>query len=229
MKIVIKIGGSVLYTNGRLDSERIISYVEVIKALREEKHSVFVVIGGGSLARDFIQVAKKIGANKSIQDWLGITIALQNARLFISAFDEACPSPPKNFDEILSVYKKHNLIFLGGLQPGQSTNAVAALVSELVDADFLFNLTDVDGVYDKDPDVYPEAKLYDEIGYKKLYSLISSKAQNPGNYELFDMMAIQILERSKIKLKFLNGKKPEEIIGSLSGKKIGTTVKWLEK
>ena len=57
---------------------------------------------------------------------------------------------------------------MGGLQPGQSTNAVGALVAEAIGADLFINATDVDGVYTSDPKKDPEARKLDIVDTDKL-------------------------------------------------------------
>jgi len=47
MKIVIKIGGSLLQDNGEISVERIFRYAEIIRKLREEGHNLATVVGGG--------------------------------------------------------------------------------------------------------------------------------------------------------------------------------------
>ena len=222
--LVLKIGGSILYKNGKLDTAILKAYVDVIQMLQKRKQKLAVVIGGGFAARDFIQTAAVLGTSKSVQDWLGIESARQNARLFISLFPESCPEPPRSYEELLAAFRLYGIVFLGGLQPGQSTNAVAAVVAEMTQATLLINLTDVDYVYDKDPVKYKDAIRLDRITYQELAKIVTSNAQDPGKYDLFDIVAVQIIERSKICLNFLNGKNPYLILDVLNDKPVGTVV-----
>ena len=52
------------------------------------------------------------------------------------------------------------IVVTGGLHPGQSTNGTAALIAEKVKATEFLNATDVDGIYDSDPNKNKKAKKF---------------------------------------------------------------------
>src|SRR2546428_8801161 len=93
---------------------------------------------------------------------------------------------------------------MGGLQPGQSTNAVATLAAEITRAKVLVNATDVDGVYTEDPKKNPRAKLLRTIHVGKLLELAMAGRVFAGRYELLDPLSVKILERSKITTKVVS-------------------------
>jgi len=113
---------------------------------------------------------------------------------------------------------------MGGLQPGQSTNAVAALVFEIIGADILINATDVEGIYSEDPRKNPKAKKYDEISIKDLFRIISSEKTIAGSYDLLDILAVTIIARSEIPTWILNGRDPKNIDKLINGGHIGTKI-----
>lgn len=224
MQLILKIGGSILYNNDDINVNLIKNWVNTIEKLRESGHKIGIVIGGGSPARKFVRAANELGADGSSQDLLGIESARQNARLFISALDNAYPEPPKNFHELMLALSTHDLIICGGFQPGQSTNAVASIFAEYTRADWLFNLTKVDQVYDKDPQNNIDAKGYDNLSYDELEVIILDNKQHPGGYALFDHLGLGVVKRSGVKLAFINGNNPEYINDILNGKQRGTIV-----
>ncbi|RMG35565.1 MAG: UMP kinase [Methanobacteriota archaeon] len=224
MNIVLKVGGSILFENGRVKVERISQYVSLIKSLQAEGHSIAVIVGGGAPAREYSKVARELGASFTIQDKLGIEASRMNARLFQSAFDNAYPNPPTSFDELQVALSTHELVFVGGIQPGQSTNAVAALVAELTRADWLFNCSNIDFVYDKDPSLNHDAKPFDKLTYSQFIDIVNNLEQKPSGYALFDLVGAKIVQRSKIRLCFVNGKDPENVIRVLKGENKGTVV-----
>ena len=59
MRVVLRIGGSVVASP--VNTELMSKYADVVRKLKERNHEVAVVIGGGSLAREFISVAKNLG------------------------------------------------------------------------------------------------------------------------------------------------------------------------
>lgn len=221
MRIVIKLGGH-LFTS-ELDPERISSYTEVLRKLISEGHQVVVVAGGGEVSRKYISAARKLGATEVMCDELGIDVARMNAQLLIIRLGkEAYPEPPSSNKELRLALASGKIVILGGLHPGQSTNAVAAAAAEEIRADLLINATNVDGVYSADPKSDSRAKLFSRITPSELIDLLISKSFGAGGYELFDMVAIKIVERSKIPTVIIDGKKPENIIRVIHGEKLGT-------
>ena len=224
MRLILKIGGSILFENGNISLKLIESWVTTINHLRGLGHEIGIVVGGGIYARKYSLAAKKLGANSSYQDLIGIEVARQNARLFISALRDAYPHPPKDYQELIAAHSSNNLIVLGGFHPGQSTNAVAAIFAEYVEADYLFNLSNITHVYDKDPSKFSDAKPLDRLTYSELSEIIKKNQQSPGKYAVFDTVGMGIVERSGIKLVFLDGHQPQFLLDTLEGKSRGTTV-----
>ncbi|MFX1296182.1 MAG: UMP kinase [Promethearchaeota archaeon] len=227
MKLVIKIGGSLLLDEeGQIKINEIKQIVKNIELILEEGHEIIVVVGGGTEARKYISAMRVIGASESFCDDIGIRISRVNARLLISALKGLIyPIPPRTFEETLQAISTCRIVVLGGLIPGQSTNAVAAILAELIGANILINVTDVDGIYNTDPKKDPNAKKYDEITLGQLYSLIDKPGANyAGKYELFDFLALKIIERSKIYTHFISGKNPENLVKAVKREKIGTRI-----
>ncbi len=225
MKIILKIGGSILYENGEISLLMLQKWISTIRQLRDMDHTLGVVVGGGIPARTFGKIAKKLGANAAFQDLIGIEAARQNARLLISGLNEAYPHPPMNYHELIATSAVHPLVITGGFQPGQSTNAVAAIIAEHLQADYLFNLSNVKKVYDKDPSIHSDAKSNDELSYEQLFNIIRQNEQSPGKYTLFDTLGLEVVTRSKIPLVFLDGRSPEFVIDVLNGESRGTIIK----
>lgn len=225
MKLILKIGGSILFEKNQINVELIKQWIGLIRKLIQEGHHVGVVVGGGKPARDFTKVAGELGANDSYQDFIGIEAARQNARLLIAGLPEAYPHPPKDYQELISTVTSHPLVIVGGFQPGQSTNAVAAIFAEYIKADYLFNLSNITHVYNKDPSKFDDAEPLDEISYSDFSEIIKQNEQSPGKYALFDIVGLSIVQRSKIKLVFLDGRSPNLLLETLNGKRNGTIVK----
>ncbi|MHA2171507.1 MAG: UMP kinase [Candidatus Kariarchaeaceae archaeon] len=225
MKIILKIGGSILFKNDEISLSLLQRCIAVIRKLREQGISVGIVIGGGTPARTYAKIAKELGANAAFQDFLGIGASRQNARLFIAGLPEAYPHPPPNYRELIAVSAVHPLVITGGFQPGQSTNAVAALFAEQLQADYLFNLSNVKKVYDKDPAKFNDAQPFDTLSYDELATIIKQNEQSPGKYALFDTLGIEVVKRSSIPLVFIDGHSPEEVLEFIDGNIRGTLIK----
>jgi len=163
-----------------------------------------VVAGGGNIARHYINHARSSGADESSLDELGIEISRLNAKLLIYALKhKAYPHPPTTLQEIRYAVDSGSIVIVGGLHPGQSTNGTAALIAEKIGATQFLNATDVDGVYDLDPNKYKKAKKFRRIELKTLRSMLIHEDSVAGGYDLMDILALKIIERSKIKTRIL--------------------------
>ena len=187
--------------------------VENIKILKDyarflvklsKTHQPIVVAGGGKIARHFISHARSSGADDSTLDELGIEISRLNAKLLIYALkNKAYPHPPTSLKEAKHAVDSGLIVVAGGLHPGQSTNGTAALIAEKVKAVAFLNATDVKGIYDSDPNKSKKAKLFKTIELKKLRGMLVKEDSVAGGYDLMDIVALKIIERSKIKTRVI--------------------------
>ena len=224
MKVVVKVGGHV-FSSG-LRAEIISSYAEALAKLHDEGHRLVVVAGGGEEARRYIKTARALGASEYACDVLGIEVSRLNARLLIAALnDHAYPSPPETSQELQIAFQGDRIVVIGGIEPGQSTNAVSALAAEAVGADLLVNATNVEGVYTADPKKDPAARKLDEVDTEALLRIVIGGGMGAGSYELFDPVAIKVVERSGIPTRIIDGRVPENIEKAVKGEPIGTLVK----
>ncbi|MFX1510044.1 MAG: UMP kinase [Promethearchaeota archaeon] len=226
MKCVIKIGGSLLFdTDQKLDLNQFKEYAQIISQLKNEGHDLALIVGGGVLAKKLVEKGKRLGANRDALDQLGIAATWVCAQLMIAALGDIAHSTPIMTEEqLVQLIGTDELVVLGGLQPRQSTNAVAARVAEILEAKILVNVTDVDGVYELDPKQSPDAKLITELTINDLREIVSSLTNEPGSYPLFDQRALDIIERGGIELWFVNGKPPQNILQAINEGKIGSRV-----
>jgi uridylate kinase len=95
------------------------------------------------------------------------------------------------------------IVIVGGLHPGQSTNATSALIAEKVRAFRFLNATDVDGIYDLDPNTSRNAKLLNEITVNECIEILKDGNSMAGTYDLMDIVALKVIERSKIPTRVL--------------------------
>jgi uridylate kinase len=225
MRVVLKLGGSLLYEkDGGILINRVKNYASVIKSLVEEGHSFVVVVGGGKSAREFIDAARSLGASEAQCDWLGIKMARHNAELLCAALGNlAYPIIVETLDELQVAVTFGRVVLMGGLIPGQSTNAVAAVAAETIRAETLFNATNVDGVYDRDPKKSGAARL-ETVTIDQLRKILESSGTKAGEYKLFDPVAIRVVERSRIPTIIFNGSDPQNLIRIFRGEKVGSQI-----
>ncbi len=234
--IVIKIGGSLLFTKDKkINSKRISDFCEIIKN-KPKFDALIIICGGGLIAREYINSIRSLKGNEALCDIIGIEVSRLNSTLIITSFGElAYPQVPKSIEElsIATLFKK--IIIMGGLQPGQSTTSVALEVAEYTGAKELILLTNVDGIYDKDPKKHKDAKLFPNISYEELQEITlkstDEKQAAAGEYRIFDAVSLQILKRSHINVLVMSGSDIGNFKEYWNGnpKFIGTTVSYKGK
>ncbi|NIA03151.1 MAG: UMP kinase [Nitrospirae bacterium] len=222
MIIVISIGGSVLISD--LDPERIYKYAENVKQLTKD-HTVYVVVGGGRIARDYISAARALGANEVECDVIGIDMTRINARLLIAALGKsAYPEPSNSYLDANNAAFSGKIVVMGGLIPGQTTDAVSAVLAEYVGADLLINATSVDGVYTADPNRDKEAKKLTRMTPSELVEIVMKIDMAAGSNSPLDPLAAKIIQRCGIKTVVVDGRDPEKIIEAVAGRHNGTLI-----
>jgi len=223
MNITIKISGHIIFPS-LSSTSKFKGYVDCIKAVKELGHTPFIVMGGGEPARYYIRIARENGMDESTCDQMGIAVANINAKIFARALgDIACQFIPTDFDMLDHAISTGKIVVMGGLQPGQSTNAVAAVLAERSASKLFINTTTVDGMYDSDPKKNPKAKKLTKISIKEVAKILDLSGARAGEHELLDQVAIKIIERSGIITKIIDGKDPKNILKSINGG-IGTTI-----
>ena len=222
MRIVAAIGGSILLQD--YNAERFKEYAKLLIEQNEE-HEIFVVVGGGKPAREYIGVVRDLGVGEALCDDIGIEVTRINAKLLLLALgDAAYQKVPHNFQEALEYSATGKIVVMGGTEPAHSTDAVSAILAEYVQADLLVNLTAVDGLYTKDPKKYDDAELIEEITASDMMEIISGNEVKAGTYEFIDTTAIQMIKRSNLETVIANGNDPQNLIRAIKGEKIGTRV-----
>jgi uridylate kinase len=135
---------------------------------------------------------------------------------------------PKNLEEVAIAVASSKIVIAGGLHPGQSTNATSALIAETSKATGFVNSTDVDGIYDSDPNENPNAKLIKEITVNECMEILRDKHTEAGTYDLMDIIALKVIERSKIPTRVIRSD-VGNIRDAIDGKDIGTKIITIEK
>ncbi|MFO7925557.1 MAG: UMP kinase [Halobacteriota archaeon] len=223
MRVIVSIGGSVLAPN--LDADRVDAHANVIDGLVADGHEVATVVGGGGVARRYIQTAREIGATEYDLDSLGIDVTRLNARLLIAALDRsATPEPAESHEDARASLRRGEVAVMGGTTPGHTTDAVAALLAEMVEADLLVFGTSVPGVFSADPNADPDAERYDELTASELVDVIASIETAAGSNAPVDLLAAKIIERSGLRAVVLDGSEPSRIAAAVADEADGTEV-----
>ena len=210
MNVVVSIGGSVLAPD--LGSERVAEHAAVIEALVAEGCTVGVVVGGGGVAREYIGAARELGANEIQLDEIGIDVTRLNARLLIAALGEgASASAAETYEDAGEAMKRGDVAVMGGVAPGQTTDAVSAALAEYTDSDLLVYATSVPGVFSADPNEDADARKLRELSPNELVEVIAGIEMNAGSSAPVDILAAKLIERSGMRTIVLDGTEPERI------------------
>lgn len=223
MRIVLRIGGSVVASpvNVKLIGE----YSNMMKALGGQGHQLVVVVGGGALAREFIGVAKGLGLEQEAQDEVAILASRIFAQLFLRRIgDVGCGDVPLNVEEAVRCVGKGKVAVMGGVRPGMTTDAVAALVAEALEADLLVKATNQEGIFDRDPEKYADAVKLDHLRFEDLTRVCVENEHKAGIHQIIDPEAIRILQRMKVKVVVVSGFEPKNVIRAVEGRRVGTLV-----
>ena len=200
-RVAIKLSGSIFSEERNQDTIK--KYAEMLTDISIDVQPI-VIAGGGKIARHYINLARCLGSDEASLDIMGIEVSRLNAKLLITALGEQAYSQvPKNLEEVTIAAESGKIVIVGGLHPGQSTNATSALIAEKVRATRFLNATDVDGIYDLDPNISRNAKLLNEITVSECMEILKDGSSMAGTYDLMDIVALKVIERSKIPTRVL--------------------------
>jgi uridylate kinase len=223
--VVISLGGSLIVPEV-MDLNFLREFRQVIKK-NTRKYKFVIVCGGGSVARKYINALREEGKGEYLQSLIGIAITRVNAR-FMSYFFGFNPTYgiPHDMKNVKNLLKKKDIIFCGALRyaPKQTSDATACRLAAYLKTDFI-NLTNVKGLYNKNPFEHKDAKFIPEITREGLAKIVYQVKQKPGMHGPVDHTAMKIILKNKLKV-FILGKDAKQLDNLLNEKKfIGTIVK----
>lgn len=213
--LVIAFGGSII----TFDKDYFEAFRNFVKKI-SENFRIFIVAGGGRTARNYIEFGREMGLDETKLDKIGIDATRLNARLLSSILD-ANDTIPGSVDEAINLDSR--IVVMGGTTPGHSTDAVAAELAERSGADMLVIATDVDGIYDKDPKKYTDAKLIERINVEEIIRKYGTGWRRAGDNVIIDGPALDIIRRGKFATIVLNGKDIENMRKAVEGKQFKGT------
>ena len=218
MKIVISLGGS-LINPGEVNYAFLKDFKRVIKKF--PKHKILVVTGGGKIARDYIDALKD--KSKKIRSLIGIGVTKLNAML-ISNFLDSNMIVPDSLNDVTRAFSKNNLVVCGalGYREKMTSDGTAADAARALKAEMLINITNVKGLYNKDPKKFKDAKFISNISFRDFLEVTNKIKYKPGQHFVLDQSGAKIITKHKIKTVILTGNKNLE--NCLSGKKFYGTV-----
>ena len=219
--IVISIGGSVI-----LSDDINLDYFNKLYALLDKikNYKIFIVVGGGKIARDYINFGRKLNFKENTLDYFGILITRINARLLTNIFKNSNKIIPETTDYAINM--KNKIVIMGGTMPGHSTDYVGSEIAAKTKAEKFIIATNVDGVYNKDPNIYSDAKQIKEITAGELIKKYGISWKSAGGNVIIDGPALKKIKNNQIITYVINGKKINVFEKVLLNKKFkGTIIK----
>ncbi|MBT5808403.1 UMP kinase [Candidatus Uhrbacteria bacterium] len=223
--LVVSVGGSLVVPNGGVDHDFLKELKKIVKKHVKLGWKFVIVVGGGGTARQYQEAARKVGAlTREDLDWLGIHSTRLNGHLVRTVFREI--AHPVMIKDPTRAPKRWNkpVMVAAGWKPGWSTDYVATRIAKRLKSSVVINLSNIDYVYDKDPNKYKGAKIICDISWKDFRKMVGSK-WDPGMNVPFDPVASKLASNSKMKVALLNGKNFENLDKLLKGERfVGTVI-----
>ena len=229
-KILLKLSGEALMGEQEfgISSDVITSYAKQIKEIADLGVEVSIVIGGGNIFRGISGAAQ--GVDRVTGDHMGMlatvinSLALQNSieKLGVPTRVQTAIEMPKVAEPFIKRRAQRHLekgrvvIFGAGTgNPYFTTDTAAALRAIEMETDVVIKATKVDGIYDKDPEKYPDAKKYETVTYNEVLAK---------DLKVMDATAISLCRENKLPIIVFNSLVEGNLKKVVMGEHIGTTV-----
>lgn len=221
---VLSVGGSLIIP-GEVDAEFLKKFHSLILEKVKNGDRFFIVCGGGSTAKRYIEAAKNIKEMSNDElDWIGIYGTRINAEfmrvLFGGlAYKEIIIDPTKK------ISSKKPIVIGAGYKPGWSSDYDAVMIAKVSGAKTVINLSNIDYAYTDDPRTNPEARPIKNISWNDFRKIVGDEWK-PRMNKPFDPIASKLAEKNKIKAIIINGRNIENFKKCLEEDEfIGTVIK----
>ena len=230
--ILIKLSGESLAGSNAdkrgIDDEYVTKLCKMIKKIHDKGVRIGIVSGGGNFMRGG-RTSKVI--NREVADYMGMLGTVMNGLTLYDGFKRVgAPVYLQSgikvavpFTDVVNPGMAINalnhgkiVVFGGGTgHPGCTTDTASALRAKDIKADMIVKLTNVDGVYDKDPHVYTDAKKYDEVTFDEVLEK---------ELGVMDLAAMEMCMKDNIEIVVMNIEDEKGFEDLIDGKKVGTRV-----
>jgi uridylate kinase len=229
-RIILKLGGEAIAgpSGFGIDPQRAEEVAGNVQQVRDLDVQVAIVIGAGNLWRG--QEGTERGMERATADYMGMlgtmmnSLALMDAHermgivtRVMSAVEMRAVAEPYIRRRAIRHLEKDRVVILGGGtgNPYFSTDTAAALRAMEIEAEVVIKATKVDGVYDRDPEIYPDAKYIERLTY---IDALNRRIQ------VMDSTAISLCMDNDLPIMVLNMWKPESLVSALLGETVGTII-----
>ncbi|MBQ3887909.1 MAG: UMP kinase [Clostridia bacterium] len=227
-RILLKLSGESLAGAEKhgIDFDTVLKFCKPIKKLNEMGVEIAIVVGGGNFWRGRSSGkmdrtrADHMGMLATVINALGICDALEQlgleVRVQTAIAMQQVAEPYIRNRAIRHLEKGRILVFgCGTGNPFFSTDTAAALRAAEIEADIIFKATMVDGVYDSDPKLNPNAKRYDHISFQEVLN---------NDLKVMDSTAAAICKDNHLPIMVFSLDNPDNIVAAVCGEDVGTLV-----
>ena len=230
-RVLLKLSGEALMGNAGygIDPKVMKQIALQIKDVRDLGVTVAIVVGGGNIYRGIR--AEEQGLDRATGDYMGMIATVMNAvalqdcleslgldtrvQTAIQMAQVAEPYIRRRANRHLE--KGRTVIFAGGTgNPYFTTDTTAALRAMEIGAEVILKATRVNGVYDKDPEQFPDAVFFPEITYLEVLNR---------NLRVMDATAISLCMENKLPIIVFNLKEKGNMKSVVLGERVGTLVR----
>jgi uridylate kinase len=225
---ILSVGGSIIIPKTGFDISFLKKFRNLILTEIKKGNKFILVIGGGATCRDYQQALTKVVKTSDTDlDWLGIYTTWFNAEFVRLMFGKDASSfviKNPTDKKILKQVQNKKIIVAGGWKPGFSTDKDAVLLAQNFGAKEVINLSNIEYVFDKDPNKFKDAKKIEKINWADFRKNVVGYKWVPGKNVPFDPVASALAEKLKLKVSILKGTNLIEVKKALTGKKFKGTV-----
>jgi len=214
--IIISLGGSIIVPDN-IDTDFLKDFVLVIGEYVKKGYHFVIITGGGKTCRRYNDSLEQIiKPTEKDLDWMGISVTRLNAELVRIAFGDLAYETIILDPDLIPKTEKPVLVG-GGWKPGNSSDLAAVHSAQKVGAEKLINLSNIDFVYDKDPKIFPDAKIIRKSSWVEFRAILPD-VWTPGLNSPFDPIAAKEAEALGLEVAIINGKNIESLKNYLDGK-----------
>lgn len=222
--LVLSLGGSLVVPNGVIDTDFLRAFHKLILNQVERGWKFVIVVGGGGTARAYQQAANAVDKlTRDDLDWLGIHATRLNAHLLRTIFRNVAYPVVMKDPTLCPKEMKHPVMVAAGWKPGWSTDYVATRLAKRLGSKTVVNLSNVDVLYDRDPNKHKDAVPIYETDWTAFRKIVGDE-WDPGMSAPFDPVASKLAQEENMQVILTNGKNIENLNALLSGEDFEGTV-----
>lgn len=227
-RILLKLSGEVLAgeKGTGIDNETVVKICKSVKKVSDMGVEIAIVVGGGNFWRG----RTSEGMDRTRADHIGMLATAMNSLALCDALEQMGAdvrvqtaiemrqiAEPYIRNRAIRHFQKGRIVIFGcGTgSPFFSTDTAAALRAVEINADALLKATNVDGVYDKDPNKFDDAVKFDRVSFKEVINR---------DLKVMDSTAFSLCKDNDMSIIVFNLEDPDNIIRVVNGEDIGTTV-----